>query len=75
MVQPGASYECPERGPYAVLVWRGRGRVNRRALELMDGTSSLEQIARKLAAEFPQRFTRSQQALSYAAKRSQEHSR
>jgi len=34
-----------------------------------------EQIARTLAAEYPQRFTRWRQALSYAAKRSQEHSR
>jgi protein arginine N-methyltransferase 1 len=51
------------------------GCVNRRALELMDGKNSLEEIARKLAEEFPQRFTRPQQALSYAAKRSQEHSR
>jgi protein arginine N-methyltransferase 1 len=50
------------------------GRLNRRALELMDGTHSLEEIARKLAAEFPQRFVRRQQALAYAAKRSQEHS-
>jgi protein arginine N-methyltransferase 1 len=50
------------------------GRVNRRALELMDGKNSLEEIARTLAAEYPQRFTRWRQALSYAAKRSQEHS-
>lgn len=28
-IQPGKSYECQERGPYAVLVWRGRGRVAR----------------------------------------------
>jgi Ribosomal protein L11 methyltransferase (PrmA)/Arginine methyltransferase oligomerization subdomain len=51
------------------------GRLNRRTLDLMDGQSSLEEIARRLAAEFPERFTRWQQALSYAAKRSQEHSR
>ena len=51
------------------------GRVNRRALELMDGKNSLEEIARQLAAEFPQRFARWQQALSYAAKLSQHHSR
>ena len=51
------------------------GRVNRRTLELMDGKSSLEEIARRLAEEFPERFTRLQPALSYAAKRSQEHSR
>lgn len=50
------------------------GHVNRRVLELMDGKNSLEEIARQLTEEFPQRFTRSQQALSYAAKHSQEHS-
>jgi hypothetical protein len=50
------------------------GRVNRRALELMDGKNSLEQIARRLHEEFPRRFTDSRQALSYVSKRSQEHS-
>jgi type I protein arginine methyltransferase len=50
------------------------GRQNRRVLELMDGKSSLEEIARKLAAEYPQRFPRWEQALAYVAKRSQEHS-
>lgn len=28
-LQPGKSYECQERGPYAVWVWRGRGRLAR----------------------------------------------
>ncbi len=28
-LQPGQSLECQERGPYAVLAWRGRGRVAR----------------------------------------------
>jgi len=51
------------------------GRLHRRALELMNGKNSLEEIARQLAAEFPQRFARWQQALSYAAKLSQECSR
>ena len=51
------------------------GRLDRRALELMDGKNSLEEIARHLAAEFPRRFARWQQALSYAAKLSQECSR
>jgi hypothetical protein len=51
------------------------GRLNRRTLDLMDGKSSLEEIARRLAAEFPERFTRWQQALTYAAKQSQEHGR
>ena len=50
------------------------GRLQRCALELMDGEKSLEEIARRLAAEFPQRFARWQQALSYAGKLSQERS-
>jgi protein arginine N-methyltransferase 1 len=51
------------------------GVVNRRALELMDGEKSLEEIARRLTAEFPRRFLRWQQALSYSAKISREVSR
>ena len=51
------------------------GRLHRRALDLMDGKNSLEEIARQLAAECPRRFARWQQALSYAAKLSQDHSR
>jgi type I protein arginine methyltransferase len=42
------------------------GLIRRRALELMDGKTSLESIARRLTAEFPDRFTRWQQALSFA---------
>ena len=49
--------------------------MHRRALELMDGQASLEEIARGLAAEFPQRFSRWQQAVSYAGALSQEYSR
>lgn len=51
------------------------GRVSCRALDLMDGRNSLEEIAHKLAAEFPHRFPRWHEALSFAAKRSQEYSR
>lgn len=51
------------------------GRIRRRALELVDGQASLEEIARRLTVEFPQRFTRWQQALSYAGTLSQEFSR
>jgi protein arginine N-methyltransferase 1 len=50
------------------------GRVNRRALELIDGKNSLEAIARRLAAEFPQRFARWQQGLPFVAKISGENS-
>jgi protein arginine N-methyltransferase 1 len=51
------------------------GSLHRRALDLMNGKNSLEQIAQQLAEEFPQRFSRWQQALPYAAKPSQEYSR
>jgi Arginine methyltransferase oligomerization subdomain/Ribosomal protein L11 methyltransferase (PrmA) len=49
------------------------GRVHLRSLELMDGANSLEAIARRLAAEFPRRFGRWQQALSYVSKLSEEN--
>jgi len=51
------------------------GRLRRRALELMDGSASLEHIAHQLATEFPQRFSKWEQALSYAGVVSQEYSR
>jgi type I protein arginine methyltransferase len=51
------------------------GRLIRRTLELMEGRTSLEQIAHRLTAEFPQRFSRWEQALSYAGRISQEHGR
>lgn len=51
------------------------GRLRRRAFELMDGKASLEEIARRLQVEFPQRFPRWEQALSYAGAISQEYSR
>jgi len=47
------------------------GCIHRRILEMMDGHASLEDIARRLAAEFPARFTRWQQALSYVGAVSQ----
>jgi type I protein arginine methyltransferase len=51
------------------------GRLARRTFELMDGRASLEQIAQRLATEFPQRFSKQEQALSYAGAVSQEYSR
>ena len=51
------------------------GRLRRRTFELMDGEVSLEEIAHRLAKEFPQRFSRWEQALSYAGAISQEYSR
>jgi type I protein arginine methyltransferase len=51
------------------------GRQRRRTFELIDGKASLEEIARQLATEFPQRFPRWQQALSYVAAISREYSR
>src|SRR5882757_715787 len=51
------------------------GRLRRRTLELMDERTSLAEIARRLANEFPERFPRWERALSYAAKISEECSR
>lgn len=51
------------------------GLLRRRAFELMDGRASLEEIAHRLTAEFPRRFSSWQQALSYAGIISQEFSR
>jgi type I protein arginine methyltransferase len=51
------------------------GRIRRRALELMDGRASLEEIARQLTAEFPGNFARWQRALSYAANTASHNSR
>lgn len=51
------------------------GLLRRRTFELMDGKATLEEIARKLAVEFPKRFSSWHQALSYAGLISQEFSR
>jgi protein arginine N-methyltransferase 1 len=51
------------------------GLLRRRTFELMDGRASLEEIAHKLAAEFPQRFSSWKEALSCAGVISQEYSR
>jgi protein arginine N-methyltransferase 1 len=50
------------------------GIVHRRALELMEGRASLEEVARQLAIEFPARFSHWHKALSYAGALSQEYS-
>jgi protein arginine N-methyltransferase 1 len=50
------------------------GLIRRMALDLMDGKSSLEEIARLLTDKFPSRFSRWQQALSFAAIISKENS-
>lgn len=50
------------------------GLIRRRALELMDGRTTLESISLQLAADFPQRFTHWHKALSYAAAISKDHS-
>ena len=51
------------------------GHLRRRTFELMDGKVSLEEIAHRLAAEFPKRFLKWEHALSYAGAISQEYSR
>ena len=50
------------------------GRLRRRTFELMDGRTSLDEIARRLRAEFPQRFAKWEQALSYVGGISEEYS-
>jgi protein arginine N-methyltransferase 1 len=51
------------------------GHIRRRALEMMDGRAALEEIARRLTAEFPGRFARWEQALTFAGAISNENSR
>jgi hypothetical protein len=51
------------------------GLLRRRTFELMNGRASLEEIAHRLVAEFPKRFSSWPEALSYAGVVSQEFSR
>lgn len=51
------------------------GLLHRRTLELMNGASTLEEIARQLTVEFPERFAQWHQALSYAGAISHKFSR
>lgn len=51
------------------------GLIRRRALELMDRRASLEEIAKRLAAEFPGRFPRWEQALTFAGAVAEENCR
>jgi type I protein arginine methyltransferase len=51
------------------------GLIRRRVFELMDGKASLEQIAIQLVTEFPERFSRWQNALSFIGVISRENSR
>ena len=51
------------------------GLLHSKTLELMDGKASLEEIAQQLARDFPGRFLKWEQALSYAGAVSQEYSR
>lgn len=50
------------------------GRLHIRAFALIDGQRTLESIARVLAEEFPQHFSRWQDALTYAGRIAQEYS-
>jgi type I protein arginine methyltransferase len=51
------------------------GWVDRRVLELMDGHTSLEGIARRITEEFPQKFARWEDALAHVGTLSQKYSR
>jgi hypothetical protein len=64
--KPFEDAECPRNNR--------RMLVRQRTFELMDGKVSLEEIAHRLAAEFPERFPSWQQALSFVGVLSQEFS-
>jgi protein arginine N-methyltransferase 1 len=51
------------------------GQLRRRTFDLMDGKASLQEIAHQLARDFPERFLKREQALSYAGALSQKYSR
>jgi type I protein arginine methyltransferase len=51
------------------------GLLRRRTLDLIDGRASLEEIARRLTVEFPERFAGWQQALTFAGAVSNESNR
>jgi hypothetical protein len=51
------------------------GLLDRRILDLMDDDAALEEIARRLVSEFPERFTRWQNALTAAGLISTKYSR
>ena len=51
------------------------GRLRRLALDLMDGNTSLAQIAQRLAQEFPDRFAAWEDALSFAGDLCEKYSR
>jgi protein arginine N-methyltransferase 1 len=51
------------------------GLIRKRVLELMDGKTSLEIIARRVTTEFPGRFSRWQHALTFTSSISSEYSR
>jgi protein arginine N-methyltransferase 1 len=53
----------------------GEGLLNRKILEMMDGRTTLEEIAQRLAADNPKRFPRWQDALSSAGALSRKYSR
>jgi type I protein arginine methyltransferase len=57
-----------------VPVLSDEGVMARRILDLVNGRSTLEEIARKLAAEFPERFARWQDALKTAGALSKKYS-
>jgi protein arginine N-methyltransferase 1 len=51
------------------------GLMDRKILEMMDGRTTLEEIARRLATEYPTRFARWQDALASASALSRKYSR
>lgn len=51
------------------------GRIDRAVLEMMDGSATLEEIAREVQRRFPHRFARWEDALSHAGRLSQAFAR
>ena len=76
-VLPRVSGHAYLRPGFRLSQWSRRMLLGRyhRAIELMDGKLSLEEIANRLVSEFPLCFANKKQALSYAGLVSQEFSR
>ena len=62
-----ADHHVPQRN--------AEGDLDLKILELMDGNTSLEEIARRITAQYPDRFATTQEALNHVWKLSKQYSR
>lgn len=69
--QPARAADLRKRAHDFRPVLGEQGRMDRLALEMMDGRATLEQVARELQRCFPERFRGWEEALSHAARLSQ----